>query len=96
MTYSDIVKKVAGDGGLTPEVDSTQGVHEHVLQANVSDLEFLYSLARVTGFECRVEGKKLLFKKPTESSSAPSEGDYVTEDPTKLVFGRNCFRSTAG
>ena len=89
MTYSDIVKKVAGDGGLTPEVDSTQGVHEHVLQANVSDLEFLYSLARVTGFECRVEGKKLLFKKPTESSSAPSEGDYVTEDPTKLVFGRN-------
>jgi uncharacterized protein involved in type VI secretion and phage assembly len=55
----------------------------------MSDLDFLYSLAKSIGFDCRVEGDTLFFKKPTESSTGPSEGDLDTEDPTQLVWSRN-------
>jgi len=55
---------------------------KHVLQANQSDLEFLYGLARRVGFECRVDDETLLFKKPVESSggSAVRSVELAWED----------------
>ena len=70
--YSDIASKIANAAGLTPDVDETDGTFDHVFQANQSDLDFLYGLARQIGYDCRVDGQKLLFKKPVESSTGPA------------------------
>ena len=48
--------------------------YDHVFQANQSDLDFLYGLARQIGYDCRVDGENLLFKKPVESSTGPGRG----------------------
>jgi uncharacterized protein involved in type VI secretion and phage assembly len=86
VKYSDIASQVATDAGLQADVEDSGGTVEHVLQANQSDLDFLYALARKVGFECRVDDETLLFKKPVESSGAPGAGDFGTEDPTQLVW----------
>jgi phage protein D len=85
--YSDIATRLAGDAGLTPDVDETEGTHEHVFQANQSDMDFLYGLARQIGYDCRVDGRKLVFKKPVESTTAPAEGEALGTDPMALVWG---------
>lgn len=95
MSYSEIAKKVAGDNGLEAECDDSGASLEHTLQANVSDLDFLYGLARRIGFDCRVEGTRLLFKKPVESSGAPGEGDFTSEDPLQLVWNANLLEFRA-
>jgi phage protein D len=89
VKYSDIASQVAGEAGLTPDVDETEGTFDHVFQTNQSHLEFLTELARKVGFTFRVDGETLLFKKPVESSSGPAEGDASSEEPTQLVWGRN-------
>ena len=95
VKYSDIASTIAGGAGLTAEVDDSGGTVEHVLQANQSDLDFLYDLARRIGFDCRVDGDKLLFKKPVESSGAPGAGDLETEDPVQLVWNHNLLEFRA-
>ncbi len=87
VKYSDIASQIASDAGFTADVDESDGTFDHVFQANQSDLDFLYGLARQIGYECRVDGETLLFKKPVESSTGPGEGDATTENPTELVWG---------
>ena len=41
--YSDIATQLASAAGLTPDVDESEGTHDHVFQANQSDLDFLYA-----------------------------------------------------
>ncbi len=89
VTLSDVAKTVAVAAGLKAEVDDSGACFDHIIQPNLSDLDFLYSLAKGIGFDCRVEGETLYFKKPTESETGPSEGDLETEDPTQLVWSRN-------
>jgi phage protein D len=90
VTYSDIASQVASAAGLTADVDSTSGTHEHVFQVNQSDLDFLYGLARQVGYDCRVDGDKLVFKKPVESSTGPSEAtDPQQLAPLQLHWGEN-------
>jgi len=95
MSYSEIAKKIAGDNGLEAECDDAGAALENTLQANVSDLDFLYGLARRIGFDCRVEGTRLLFKKPAESSGAPGEGDFESADPLQLVWNANLLEFRA-
>ena len=85
--YSDIASKVAGAAGLTADVDETDGTFDHVFQANQSDLDFLYGLARQVGYDFRVDGQTLQFKKPVESATGPAEGDASSTDATQLVWG---------
>jgi phage protein D/phage baseplate assembly protein gpV len=89
MSYSDIAQKVASDAGFTAEVDATDGVIDHVLQANQSDLDFLYGLARRANRDFRIDGSKLLFKEPVPSDGAPDEGDAENAQPDQLVCGEN-------
>ncbi|HYO43138.1 MAG TPA: VgrG-related protein [Candidatus Limnocylindrales bacterium] len=95
MSYSEIATKIAGDNGLTADCDDAGAALENTLQANVSDLDFLYGLARRIGFDCRVDGTTLLFKKPVESSVAPGEGDFESEDPLQLVWNANLLEFRA-
>jgi phage protein D len=83
---SDIATRIAEEAGLEAEVDDSVGEVPHVIQPNLSDLDFLYSLARRIGFDCRVEGDRLLFKRPTPSSDAPDDGDFDSTDSGRLVW----------
>lgn len=71
---SDLVKKIAGDAGLSCEADSTDVTYEYVIQYNQTDWDFLWSRARMLGYQVYSEEKKLYFKKPEAvlGSSAPS------------------------
>ncbi len=63
MQYSDVVTKLAGDLGLTPDVDSTSEQVDYLLQVD-SGLGLLTELARRVGFDWWVDGTTLHFKKP--------------------------------
>lgn len=95
VKYSDIASQIASEAGLTADVDNSGSTVEHVLQANVSDLDFLYDIARRIGFECRVDEDTLKFKKPVESSDAPDAGDFTSEDPVQLVWNYNLLEFRA-
>jgi phage protein D len=62
MKDSDIARQVAGDAGLTAEVDDTRVVFDHVLQHNQTNLEFLQQRAERIGYEVFVEKKTLHFR----------------------------------
>ena len=66
-----------------------------MFQANQSDLDFLYGLARQIGYDCRVDGEKLLFKKPVESSTGPGEGEARAPTPTAARVGRAACSTSA-
>lgn len=89
MSYSDIASQIGSDAGLEAEVDATDGSFEHVLQVNQSDLDFLYGLARLANRDFRVDGSKMLFKKPVPSDDAPDEAEPDSATPEQLVCGEN-------
>ena len=60
---SEIASKLAADLGLTADVEDSGAVHEHLVQVNQSDLDFLFSRARASGFELLVDDKTLHFRK---------------------------------
>ena len=71
VSYSEVARTIGQGAGLQVDADDSGASIDHVIQANQSDLEFLYGLARRIGFDCRVEAGTLLFKRPVESSTAP-------------------------
>ena len=75
VKYSDVAQQLASKAGLTPEVDETDGVFDHLLQANQSDLDFLYQLARLANRVLRVVGTTLEFKVATPASTGPGAQD---------------------
>jgi len=70
MKDSQIAQQIAGEMGLSAEVDDSAIVHDHVFQNNLSDIDFLYSRARGINFEVDVQDTKLLFKKPQVTGSS--------------------------
>lgn len=95
VSYADVVKKIATEAGLTAEVDSTPGTIDHVIQGNVSDLQFVYQLAGRCGFDVTVEGKKLLFKKPVKASTGPGPAAPDKSKPTQLEWGEKLIEFRA-
>lgn len=79
MKDSDIAKKIAGEMGLSADVDDSGKAHDHVFQNNLSDIDFLYARARFIGFELDVEDDKLLFKKPKITQSGQLKADWKTD-----------------
>jgi len=69
MTDSDIVKKIAQELGLQPQVQATRQVYDYVLQDNQTNWEFLHARAQRIGYELRVEERKLYFQPPQDSST---------------------------
>jgi phage protein D len=95
VTYADVAKEIADAAGLDVEVDSSGGTLDHVIQGNVSDLDFLYQLGRKVGFDLAVDDDKLLFKKPTKSSAAPAAGDSDSAKAKQLVWSHNLLEFRA-
>jgi phage protein D len=96
VKYSDIASQIAGNAGLTPDTEDSGAAIEHVLQANQSDLDFLYSLARRGGFELTVDGETLRFKKSVASSTGPDAGDPEDDsNPKNLKWDHNLLEFRA-
>ena len=90
VKYSDIARQVAGDLGLQAgTIDDSKTVAEHVFQNNLTNWELLGGLAEEVGFEVAVSDDKLHFRKPTQASDAPGQGDYQSSNPLQLVFGQD-------
>lgn len=60
---SDIVKKVADEVGLSPQVDSTSVVYDYVIQNNQTNMEFLQARAERLGYKVFAAQGELHFKK---------------------------------
>jgi phage protein D len=70
QTDADIAKKIASEGGgLTAKVDATSEVHDYILQHAQTNYDFLLDRARRIGYELRVVGKELQFRKPAPEGS---------------------------
>lgn len=95
VKLSDIAEQIASDAGLDTDVDDSGSTLDHVIQPNVSDLDFLYQIARQAGFDCTVDDGTLAFKKPTSSSKAPDKGDTESKKPTQLVWDHNLLELRA-
>ncbi len=87
VKYSDVAQQLAGNASLTPDIDETDGVFDHLFQASESDLDFLYRLAGLANRVLRVVGTTLEFKEATPSSSGPGAGDISGTNPVQLWWG---------
>jgi phage protein D len=75
MTDSDIARRIAQDAQLTiGDVSATQTVHEHLLQCNQSDWEFLAQRAGEIGFEFGMVDGKFFFRKASSLGQSQSDG----------------------
>jgi len=66
MSDSDVVSKIAGEGGFTAECSTAGAARDYLVQDNATDFDFLWELARRNGFVVRVKDQKVLFKKASE------------------------------
>ncbi|MBH24618.1 MAG: hypothetical protein CMH57_09235 [Myxococcales bacterium] len=73
MKDSAIADQIAGEAGLSAGSEDSKTVHDHVFQNNMSDLQFLYSRARLIGFEVDLEDDKLIFAPPRVKGGAIAE-----------------------
>lgn len=73
---SDIAATIVQEVGLTPQVTDSQVVHDYLLQANQTDMEFLQERARRIAYEMVVDGQTLFFR-PVQNA----ESDVLTLTP---------------
>jgi uncharacterized protein involved in type VI secretion and phage assembly len=77
MTDSEIVSKIAGEAGLTPQVDTASIRYDFVLQNNQTNMEFLTTRAERIGYQVYSAEGNLYFKK----------GDATLGSGPNLEFG---------
>jgi len=94
-TYSDIANEIAGNANLQTDIEPTSKVHDHVIQANQSDLDFLLQLAAEVDYTCRVDGDKLLFKKAAPATDGPAPATPDTTQGTELLWGSTLLEFSA-
>ena len=93
VTYSDVARKVATRADLkVGKIDAAKTVHKHVSQGNVTDWQFLKSLASEIGYEVGCFDGKFEFRAPADSSKAPAAGTLATDDPLQLTLGTTLLR----
>jgi phage protein D len=66
---SDIATRIAGDAGLKAQAQDSQVVHDYVLQANQTDMDFLLERARRIQYEVVVDDKTLVFRPVANTAS---------------------------
>ena len=72
MSASDIVKRIASEANLSPQVTGTSVVHEFFQQSNETDWELLWRLALMHDFEVVVEDKTLAFRSANDPPGTPT------------------------
>lgn len=84
LAESDIVSKIISTAGLTPQVDTINVKYSYVMQYNQTDLEFLWSRARLYGYQIYAIDKTVYFK--------PADSHRGTETAAELKWGVNLSR----
>ncbi|HEX6356356.1 VgrG-related protein [Actinophytocola sp.] len=86
-----IVDKVlVGTGISRGRIEAPKIIYKHLAQANVSDWEFLQSLAQEHGATVRVDDKgRLDFVKPALASKAPPPSTTSAQSAFVLEYGEN-------
>jgi phage protein D len=79
VTDKDVFEEIAGDHGLTPEIDIEGPTYRTLAQVNQSDLAFLRERARAVDAEVWVEGSKLFAQARARRKAAA---------PVKLTYGQ--------
>lgn len=70
MADSDIVKRIAGELGIsTGTIESSGITHDYLFQENQTNMEFLRERSARLGFELFVQDGKLYFRSPKSSKS---------------------------
>jgi phage protein D/phage baseplate assembly protein gpV len=78
---SDLAQTIAGEAGLSAQVDATTVTYEYVLQSNQTNMEFLRSRAERNGYQVFAADGNLYFKK----------GDFTLGDGPTLTFMDDLF-----
>jgi uncharacterized protein involved in type VI secretion and phage assembly len=73
---SDIASTIAGEAGLSANVDSTSVTFDYILQNNQTNWEFLRERARRIGYWVYVADGKLCFKKASGAGSGSEELEW--------------------
>ena len=88
QTDSQIVKTMAGECGLSADVETTRPSHEHVIQSNQTDMEFIQDRAWRNGYFAYVYRNKLIFRsKPVTNGTGPTLkwGENLREFQARLT-----------
>jgi phage protein D len=87
-TDADVLRAIANDHGLSPEVDLSGPTHAEIAQVNQSDLAFARERVRAAGGELWVEGTKFVVK---------ARSARANTNAPELAHGRNlrAFNVTA-
>lgn len=88
---SDIASAIASEAGLTAQATDSEVVHDYVLQANQTDMEFLQERARRIRYEFKIEDKTLHFR-PVQND----QGEVLTLTPDDDLIEFNPRLSTLG
>jgi phage protein D len=90
QTASDVAQQIAQTAGLSVgTIDSTTTTYEHVVQGNLTDLEFVKKLAAENDREAVVSDGKFHFRKRPDASGAPALAGARSSGPTQLVLNDN-------
>lgn len=74
---ADIIAQIAGEHGLTTDMDISSVVHRSVAQVNLSDLAFIRQRARANGAELWLDDGTLYVRsRPDRNQDAPFNLDY--------------------
>ena len=72
VSASDMIKKIAGESGLTAKASSTAVVHEFFQQSNETDWDFAWRLALMHDFEVVVKDTTLEFRPANKGGAEPT------------------------
>ena len=82
--FSDIVNTVAGDWGLSPDVDDTEFMREYVIQHNQTDLDFVRGVAGWLDYDFHIRHPdgptNMRFKKPEVGAGPLFKAVYEKPD----------------
>lgn len=96
VTYADVVSEIVSAAHLDAQMESSGGTLDHVIQGNVSDLDFLYQVSQRVGFDVTIEDRTLHFRKPTRATTAPpAPGNADIDKPTQLRWGKRLLEFRA-
>jgi phage protein D len=70
VSASDMVRKIAGENGLTPKVEATNVVHEFFQQSNETDWNFAWRLALMHDYEVVVSDTTMEFRPANKAAGA--------------------------
>lgn len=71
QTDADVIEQLAGDAGLTPDVEATTVTHKQLVQYYATDWDFIVSRAEANGQLVVTRDGSLVVKKP-DTSPAPA------------------------